>query len=333
MERCTQEFTAFATKFEKDIPGLMANLKRMVALLNFDGEMAVARARIVCESIVKDIYQKEIGDPGKKALHDLIVCLRKPSLEAKRIPIPRKVYTAMGNIRELANLTVHSVNDTETINESDINSAMWSCHRLVEWYISDYRKMSPLVSPPPPPPPLDELPYFLWDAFLELSVRDLRYLCEEITGETWQSKEENLVEIVAYSDSLEEILQQLSLQNLKILAKYLDISPRRSMTEQIDEILKWSKNARIKQRGVSMVYLPALMKDTFLHFSWREESCRLRSYTNPHNYEEVSHYYETVDVLPLIEREVEISGRKNIDDIEFWHEKTLELNKTLFLET
>lgn len=55
------EFRDIIKKLERNLPGLSENINKIVLLIDIDQEMAMARARICCEIIAKDIFQKNRG--------------------------------------------------------------------------------------------------------------------------------------------------------------------------------------------------------------------------------------------------------------------------------
>ncbi len=81
-------------------------------------------------------------------------------------------------------------------------------------------------------------------------------------------------------------------------------------------------------RGVSLIFAPKLSSRTFLHFSWRGESCAIRDYSSGPSYSPLPQRgHRTSHVRPLIEREVAVPGREAIEDSTFWHAKIIELNR------
>lgn len=84
-------------------------------------------------------------------------------------------------------------------------------------------------------------------------------------------------------------------------------------------------------RGVSMIYAPRINPKTFLHFSWKKESCRVRDYSRgktkkPHVYEEYHNEIAEVKQRIVLERPFPRSEREPLTNIPWWYEKTLELD-------
>lgn len=82
-------------------------------------------------------------------------------------------------------------------------------------------------------------------------------------------------------------------------------------------------------RGASMIYAPGVNSSTFVHFSWLSESCAIRDYSRSPNIMPLEdRSRRTSEVVAGIAREVVIRNRRPINDTRYWHETTLELNKT-----
>jgi hypothetical protein len=82
-------------------------------------------------------------------------------------------------------------------------------------------------------------------------------------------------------------------------------------------------------RGATMIYAPSINPSTFLHFSWLNESCALRDYSNSPNimpFEDRSK--RKSDVTAKIVKEIAIRNRRPISDTRYWHETTKNLNET-----
>ena len=82
-------------------------------------------------------------------------------------------------------------------------------------------------------------------------------------------------------------------------------------------------------RGATMIYAPSINPGTFLHFSWLNESCALRDYSNSPNimpFEDRTK--RTSEVIGKIVKEIAIRNRSPISDTHYWNETTHNLNKT-----
>jgi len=82
-------------------------------------------------------------------------------------------------------------------------------------------------------------------------------------------------------------------------------------------------------RGASMIYAPSINSNTFIHFSWLNESCALRDYsTSPNIMPLEDRERRTSEVVAQIAREIVVRKRAPISDHKSWHETTTELNRT-----
>jgi hypothetical protein len=82
-------------------------------------------------------------------------------------------------------------------------------------------------------------------------------------------------------------------------------------------------------RGATMIFAPSINPSTFLHFSWLNESCALRDYSNSPNimpFEDRTK--QTSEVISKIVKEVAIRNRRPISDTHYWNETAHNLNKT-----
>jgi hypothetical protein len=80
-------------------------------------------------------------------------------------------------------------------------------------------------------------------------------------------------------------------------------------------------------RGVSLIYAPQINPRTFLHFSWRNESCALRDYSGTDTRElSPDRRFQTSDVERMIDKEILVPYKRSRNDVSFWHQKILEAN-------
>jgi hypothetical protein len=84
----------------------------------------------------------------------------------------------------------------------------------------------------------------------------------------------------------------------------------------------------IKRRGKSLVFIPSINDKTFLHFSWNNESCAIRDYSN--GYPKIYRNFQTSQIRQFIEKDREFiinTKEPPIDDIEYWYNRIIGLNK------
>jgi len=84
-----------------------------------------------------------------------------------------------------------------------------------------------------------------------------------------------------------------------------------------------------KGRGVTMIYAPSINPNTFLHFSWLNESCAIRDYSQSPNIMPLEdRSYRTSNVREFIVKKVAIRNREPISNTSYWHETTVNLNQS-----
>jgi hypothetical protein len=86
-------------------------------------------------------------------------------------------------------------------------------------------------------------------------------------------------------------------------------------------------------RGATMIYAPSINPKTFLHFSWLNDSCAIRDYSQSPNILPLEdRSMNATAVRSRIKREVSVRNRPPISNTKYWHETTLNLNKTEMLQ-
>lgn len=81
-------------------------------------------------------------------------------------------------------------------------------------------------------------------------------------------------------------------------------------------------------RGASMIYAPEINSKTFLHFSWKNESCAIRDYSKgPNIMPPEDRTLKKSEVERRIKKEITIRNRESISDTRFWFETTINLNR------
>jgi hypothetical protein len=71
--------------------------------------------------------------------------------------------------------------------------------------------------------------------------------------------------------------------------------------------------------GVAVVYAPEINNKTFLHFSWRDNVCKLRDYSLS-KYDDPSVYQSSTEyVRKYIKKEFSVTNRPNIHKNEEWY--------------
>jgi len=82
-------------------------------------------------------------------------------------------------------------------------------------------------------------------------------------------------------------------------------------------------------QGVSLIYAPQINPHTFLHFSWRNESCALRDYSRSDTGQPApDRSYQISRVERMIDKEISVprEDKENVPVVSFWHKKILDAN-------
>jgi hypothetical protein len=80
-------------------------------------------------------------------------------------------------------------------------------------------------------------------------------------------------------------------------------------------------------KGVSLVYAPRYNRNTFLHFSWEGESCRLRDYSGRAQRPPMDPGRRSA-VERHIEREVQVPRRgHSVGDVDYWYQQVQHFNR------
>ncbi|MHC4132458.1 MAG: hypothetical protein ACYSSP_10750 [Planctomycetota bacterium] len=81
-------------------------------------------------------------------------------------------------------------------------------------------------------------------------------------------------------------------------------------------------------KGSCLIYAPEINSETFLHFSWQNESSALRDYSQSETMNPVPDYsFRTSEVEQKLERKDPIPKRKPYTDVPYWHRKIIEFNQ------
>jgi hypothetical protein len=134
-------------------------------------------------------------------------------------------------------------------------------------------------------------------------------------------KIEKLIDDFEYTErSLFSVSYKLNKSNMKILCNTNKDANSGDNDNDDDNNIGFTN-------GVTMIYAPDINKNTFLHFSWKGNSCVLRDYSK-NQLREIEDK-TTVFVRERIIIERYIPNRKAITEFDFWHKITEELNQTL----
>ena len=95
--------------------------------------------------------------------------------------------------------------------------------------------------------------------------------------------------------------------------------------------VQWAPERPVRggYKGVRMIFAPDINSSTFLHFSWQNESCALRDYSkSPTIMPMDDRSMSTSEVWIRVRQEIPIRNRKPIGETAYWHETTVNLNRS-----
>ncbi len=132
---------------------LRSGIRRAAAIVEADPAMALIRVRKVLEYIVRDLFEKRVGEaPGTRPLENLLQRLLKDD------HFPRHLAAYANSIRELGNLGAHA--PQERITDADLFRALTMLLPILEWYFgpgpaaaADSGGEPPAAAPAFAPPP------------------------------------------------------------------------------------------------------------------------------------------------------------------------------------
>lgn len=84
-----------------------------------------------------------------------------------------------------------------------------------------------------------------------------------------------------------------------------------------------SSNELPGQRGVRIIYVPQIVPNRYVHFSWRDESFCIRDYIGEREMRQMPDF-KALDVWKQHEGPV-FSEKRPVEDVEFWTNKLIEI--------
>jgi hypothetical protein len=123
MSRLTEEFQE-----------LREGLRQAVAIAEQDPEMSLTRTRKVLEFVVRDTFERRLGQPaGTRPLENLLQQLVKEG------HLPRKVAAYANAVRELGNVGTHAFGEPVPVTPADVTRSLQQLLVVLEWYIDHER--------------------------------------------------------------------------------------------------------------------------------------------------------------------------------------------------
>jgi hypothetical protein len=157
MDPTLQDLLARLDRISGQLQELREGVKQAITIADLDPEMALTRARKVLEFVVRDIFQRRVGEePGTRPLENLLQRLSKDG------HLPKRLAAYANAVRELGNVGTHAFG--ESVTKADVSQSLAQLTLILEWYFEHERPPPPAqpvepaprtepVPPPVPPPP------------------------------------------------------------------------------------------------------------------------------------------------------------------------------------
>jgi hypothetical protein len=142
MEPQIQELLKRVDRLSDDVSELRDGILKAVRVADDDPEMALIRARKVLEFVIRDVFERRVGEsPGTRPLENLIQRLAKDG----HLPARLEAYTE--TIRKLGNVGAHRFG--EAITATDVYQSLAQLLPILEWYLEKERPEAGIPSEPP----------------------------------------------------------------------------------------------------------------------------------------------------------------------------------------
>lgn len=139
------------SSLEESVKNLSRILMKVQQYSISDPEVALGQARRAAEAILREIFVREIGEPTKILLDELLNRLVDKKVLPQRIVVPLRTIQAYGNYG------VHAQSDMSAISSEYAMPCLAALGQVTSWYFAEYAKLDvpaelglqSLVSPPP----------------------------------------------------------------------------------------------------------------------------------------------------------------------------------------
>jgi hypothetical protein len=153
MEPQVQELLKRIDRLSDQFAELREGIQKAVRVAPSDPEMALIRAPKVLEYVIRDVFERRIGEPpGTRPLENLVQRLAKDG------HLPARLEAYAETIRKLGNVGAHRFG--ESITTADVYQSLVQLSPILEWYFEKERP-GPAVRVEPPvqaAPAVAELP-------------------------------------------------------------------------------------------------------------------------------------------------------------------------------
>jgi hypothetical protein len=146
MNSTLQDLLARLDRISGQLQELRDGVKQAVAIAEFDPEMALTRARKVLEYIVRDVYERRVGEAaGTRPLENLLQRLAKDG------HLPKRLAAYANAVRELGNVGTHAFG--EAVTKADVAQSLAQLTVILEWYFTHERPAEGQQTATPGRPP------------------------------------------------------------------------------------------------------------------------------------------------------------------------------------
>ena len=129
-----QRIAALETRLEQVDLHLADEVKKALSIAGVDLPFTLAKARLILESVIQDIYRRELPQGKPKPLFDMIEAL----LQVDGL-FTRKQVADINYIRINGNLLIHAQDEPVAVEEREVEGVILLTFSVVEWYLVRYR--------------------------------------------------------------------------------------------------------------------------------------------------------------------------------------------------
>jgi len=136
---------------QQDVDAIAARVAELVSkarsYAKTDPEVALGQARKAAEAIARTVYAREVGEPGKMLLNELLQKL------AAQKAVPASIQIPFGTIQVYGNFGSHAQSDMRTIDADYVAPAIAALNAVTAWFYDEYltHPMPALATPPAAP--------------------------------------------------------------------------------------------------------------------------------------------------------------------------------------
>jgi hypothetical protein len=145
MEPRFEELLRRMEQLSAQVHELREGIRQSVTIAEQDPEMSLTRARKVLEYVVRDVYERRVGEPpGTRPLENLLQRLVRDA------HLPKRLAAYANAIRELGNVGSHGFG--EGVTRDDVYHALTQLVPIIEWYFQNEAPAARARAAPPRAP-------------------------------------------------------------------------------------------------------------------------------------------------------------------------------------